>query len=351
MATNQIDFTLNADTSSFETNINNSSKAIEKLSKNNNELNGSLEDVSKFMKETAKVNTDLTKAIKDLAKAFDDSISSTNKGAKALDDISKEAKDAANEIKKVSNATKDIEKNSKAGNIALEAIKDNLGSIPIAGNTLTRMLDGLEGSFSKLAVAGLQVSAIGGGILALGATIYGAYTQSEKFRDSIENFKNNAAIAFSPMLNTLEDIGDTIGVIIDGLNEWVKVNNEANGSNVQNTERSINEIIKSIEKLQDTREDEIKKINILYSNDQNKILEESQKIWNNYYQEIEKISETSIGTLIKRQREINNTLPELNKNIEELDKKLSSGNINLLTESFEGVEIELKIDFITLIQN
>ncbi len=91
-STNQIDFTLNADTSSFETNINNSSKAVEKLSKNNDDLSAGLEDVSKFMKETAKVNTDLTKAINNLAKAFDDSIVSTNKEANALDDISSEAK-------------------------------------------------------------------------------------------------------------------------------------------------------------------------------------------------------------------------------------------------------------------
>ena len=316
-STNQIDFTLNADTSSFETNINNSSKAVEKLSKNNDDLSAGLEDVSKFMKEAAKVNTDLTKAIKDLAKAFDSSVDSTNKEANALDDVSKEAKDAAKEIKKVSDAAKDIEKNSKAGNLALEAIKDNLGAIPVVGPTATRALDGLEGSFSKLVLAGAGVGAVAGAVAGLGLTIYGAYTQSEKFRESIESFKENAAVAFSPVLDTLENIGDTIGVIIEGLNEWVKVNNEANGANVQNTERSINEIIKSIEKLEDTREDELKKINILYSNDQNKILEESQKIWNNYYQEIEKISETSIGTLIKRQREINNTLPELNKNIGE----------------------------------
>ena len=244
-STNQIDFTLNADTGSFETNINNSSKAIEKLSKNNNELNESLEDVSKFMKEAAKVNTDLTKAIKDLAKAFDSSVDSTNKEANALDDVSKEAKESTKELKKFSEATKDIEKNSKAGNLALEAIKDNLGSIPALGPTATRALDGLEGSFSKLVLAGVGVGAVTGAIAGLGATIYGAYTQSEKFRDSIEDFKANAAVAFTPMLDTLEDVGDFIGNIVNGLNEWIDKNNKLTGVSLDKIKKDYEEIIKN----------------------------------------------------------------------------------------------------------
>ncbi len=268
-STNQIDFTLNADTGSFETNINNSSKAIEKLSKNNNELNGSLEDVSKFMKEAAKVNTDLTKAIKDLAKAFDSSVDSTNKEANALDDVSKEAKESTKELKKFSEATKDIEKNSKAGNLALEAIKDNLGSIPVLGPTATRALDGLEGSFSKLVLAGAGVGAVTGAIAGLGATIYGAYTQSEKFRDSIEDFKNNAAVAFSPVLDKLEDVGDFIGNIVNGLNEWIDKNNKLNGVNVDNLKNNYADIVKEQSALILSKEAEINLDKILgYSIDE-----------------------------------------------------------------------------------
>ena len=260
---NQIDFTLNADTGSFEANINNSSKAIEKLSKNNDTLSESLEDVSKFMKETVKVNTDLTKAINNLAKAFDDSIVSTNKEANALDDISSEAKDAAKEIKKVSDATKDIEKNSKAGNLALEAIKDNLGAIPVVGPTATRALDGIEGSFSKLVLAGAGVGAIAGVVVGLGAAIYGAYTQSEKFRDSIEDFKANAAVAFTPMLDKLEDIGDFIGNIINGLNEWIDKNNKLNGVHVDNLKNNYADILKQQAALISSKESEIEISKIL----------------------------------------------------------------------------------------
>lgn len=274
-STNQIDFTLNANTKDFEANINNSVKAVENLSNNNDTLSESLEDVSKFMKEAAKVNTDLTKAIKDLAKAFDSSVDSTNKEADALDDVSKEAKESTKELKKFSEATKDIEKNSKAGNIALEAIKDNLGSIPVAGNSLTRMLDGLEGSFTKLAVAGLGVGAIGGGILALGGAIYGAYTQSEKFRDSIEDFKANAAVAFTPVLDKLEDVGDFIGNIIVGLNEWIDKNNKLNGVNVDNLKNNYADIVKEQAALISSKEAEIELDKILgYSIDEIKKKEE-----------------------------------------------------------------------------
>lgn len=311
-STNQIDFTLNADTSSFETNINNSSKAIEKLSKNNNELNGSLEDVLKFMKEAAKVNTDLTKAIKDLAKAFDSSLDSTNKEADALDDVSKEAKDAAKEIKKVSDAAKDIEKNSKAGNIALEAIKDNLGSIPVIGPTATRALDGLEGSFSKLVLAGAGVGAVAGAVAGLGAAIYGAYTQSEKFRDSIEDFKNNAAVAFSPVLDKLEDVGDFIGNIVNGLNEWIDKNNKLNGVNVDNLKNNYADIVKKQAALISSKEAEIELDKILgYSIDEIKKKEED-------------LLQTRIDNARIRYTESEKSRKESEESIKILEKKISA---------------------------
>ena len=260
-STNQIDFTLNADTGSFEANINNSSKAIEKLSKNNNELNGTLEDLKKFVKEAAK--------------AFDDSVDSTNKEAKALDNVSKEAKESTKELKKFSEAVKDIEKNSKAGNLALEAIKDNLGSIPVLGPTATRALDGLEGSFSKLVLAGAGVGAVAGAVAGVGAAIYGAYTQSEKFRESIEDFKANAAVAFTPMLDTLEDVGDFIGNIVNGLNEWIDKNNKLNGVNVDNLKNNYADIVKEQAALISSKEAEIELDKILgYSIDEIKKKEE-----------------------------------------------------------------------------
>lgn len=295
---NQIDFTLNADTNSFETNINNSSKAIEKLSKNNNELNSSLEDVTKFVKETAK--------------AFDNSVISTNKEAKALDDISKEAKDAANEIKKVANATKDIEKNSKAGNLALEAIKDNLGSIPVLGPTATRALDGLEGSFSKLVLAGAGVGAVTGTIAGLGATIYGAYTQSEKFRDSIEDFKNNAAVAFSPVLDKLEDVGDFIGNIVNGLNEWIDKNNKLNGVNVDNLKNNYADIVKEQSALISSKEAEINLDKILgYSIDEIKKKEED-------------LLQTRIDNARVRYTESEKSRKESEESIKILEKQISA---------------------------
>ncbi|MEI0748540.1 hypothetical protein [Brachyspira pulli] len=303
-STNQIDFTLNADTSSFETNINNSSKAVEKLSNNNDTLSESLEDVSKFMKEAAKVNTDLTKAIKDLAKAFDDSVDSTNKEAKALDNVSKEAKESTKELKKFSEAAKDIEKNSKAGNIALEAIKDNLGSIPVLGPTATRALDGLEGSFSKLVLAGAGVGAVTGAIAGLGATIYGAYTQSEKFRDSIEDLKNNAAIAFSPMLNTLEKIGDAFSNIVNNMSEAMEYNNAVNGNILTAQQRTFEEIKKEYDSLNEKREDSIKALELetLTTEEKKKRLLEIEKKYNDSIVELSKKSMPSLNAELEKQK-------------------------------------------------
>lgn len=295
-STNQIDFTLNANTKDFEANISNSVKAVENLSNNNDTLSESLEDVSKFMKEAAKVNTDLTKAIKDLAKAFDDSVDSTNKEAKALDNVSKEAKESTKELKKFSEAAKDIEKNSKAGNIALEAIKDNLGSIPVLGPTATRALDGLEGSFSKLVLAGAGVGAVTGVIAGLGATIYGAYTQSEKFRDSIEDFKANAAVAFTPMLNTLGNIGDAIGSVIDGLNKWRKTANNISGATTDAVKKLGEETLKNLENISVSAEEQIKQLKDLGYTEK-EIAEESAKIWADAYAQIEEDSIPAMKTL------------------------------------------------------
>ena len=303
-STNQIDFTLNANTKDFEANISNSVKAVENLSNNNDTLSESLEDVSKFMKEAAKVNTDLTKAIKDLAKAFDDSVDSTNKEAKALDNVSKEAKESTKELKKFSEAAKDIEKNSKAGNIALEAIKDNLGSIPVLGPTATRALDGLEGSFSKLVLAGAGVGAVTGVIAGLGATIYGAYTQSEKFRDSIEDFKNNAAIAFSPMLNTLEKIGDAFSNIVNNMSEAMEYNNAVNGNILTAQQRTFEEIKKEYDSLNEKREDSIKALELetLTTEEKKKRLLEIEKKYNDSIVELSKKSMPSLNAELEKQK-------------------------------------------------
>ncbi|WP_052768217.1 hypothetical protein [Brachyspira hyodysenteriae] len=303
-STNQIDFTLNANTKDFEANISNSVKAVENLSNNNDTLSESLEDVSKFMKEAAKVNTNLTKAIKDLAKAFDDSVDSTNKEAKALDNVSKEAKESTKELKKFSEAAKGIEKNSKAGNIALEAIKDNLGSIPVLGPTATRALDGLEGSFSKLVLAGAGVGAVTGAIAGLGATIYGAYTQSEKFRDSIEDFKNNAAIAFSPMLNTLEKIGDAFSNIVNNMSEAMEYNNAVNGNILTAQQRTFEEIKKEYDSLNEKREDSIKALELetLTTEEKKKRLLEIEKEYNDSIVELSKKSMPSLNAELEKQK-------------------------------------------------
>ena len=268
-STNQIDFTLNAETNSFETNINNSSKAVEKLSKNNDDLSAALEDVSKFMKETAKVNTDLTKAINNLAKAFDDSIVSTNKEADALDDVSKEAKDAAKEIKKVSDAAKDIEKNSKAGNLVLEAIKDNLGAIPVIGPTATRALDGLEGSFSKLVLAGAGVGAIAGGVAAIGGAAVLAYKNSEKLQKSFSKIGDELG-TLATKSDTFKSIGDAISILTDSIASVIENMNVLNGSILKKTKEELAEILKYNDEINERQKEQLQIADLLGKSEEEK---------------------------------------------------------------------------------
>ena len=266
---NQIDFTLNANTKDFEANINNSVKAVENLSNNNDTLSESLEDVSKFMKEAAKVNTDLTKAIKDLAKAFDDSVDSTNKEAKALDNVSKEAKESTKELKKFSEAAKDIEKNSKAGNIALEAIKDNLGSIPVVGPTATRALDGLEGSFSKLVLAGAGVGAIAGGVAAIGGAAVLAYKNSEKLQKSFSKIGDELG-TLATKSDTFKSIGDAISIVTDGIASVIENMNVLNGSILKKTKEELAEILKYNDEINERQKEQLQIADLLGKSEEEK---------------------------------------------------------------------------------
>ncbi|WP_297248547.1 hypothetical protein [uncultured Brachyspira sp.] len=268
-STNQIDFILNANTKDFEANISNSVKAVENLSNNNDTLSESLEDVSKFMKEAAKVNTDLTKAIKDLSKAFDSSVDSTNKEANALDDVSKEAKDAAKEIKKVSDAAKDIEKNSKAGNLALEAIKDNLGAIPVVGPTATRALDGLEGSFSKLVLAGAGVGAIAGGVAAIGGAAVLAYKNSEKLQKSFSKIGDELG-TLATKSDTFKSIGDAISIVTDGIASVIENMNVLNGSTLKKTKEELAEILKYNDEINEIQKEQLQIADLLGKSEEEK---------------------------------------------------------------------------------
>ena len=92
---------------------------------------------------------------------------------------------------------------------------------------------------------------------------------------NIEDFKANAAVAFSPVLDTLEDIGDFIGNIIDGLNEWIDKNNKLNGVNVDNLKNNYADIVKEQAALISSKEAEIELDKILgYSTDEIKKKEE-----------------------------------------------------------------------------
>ena len=62
----------------------------------------------------------------------------TEKFNDELKDIPKVAKKAENALDDVSDEAKKLEKSVKAGRLGVEALKDNLGALPLVGQTLSR---------------------------------------------------------------------------------------------------------------------------------------------------------------------------------------------------------------------
>ena len=87
-------------------------------------------------------------------------------------------------IDKVSDEAKKLEKSAKAGRLGVEALKDKLGALPVVGQTLSRALDGVEGSFLSVAKAALPVAGIAGGLAAVGGAA-----------DSLRRFSKRRAAA------------------------------------------------------------------------------------------------------------------------------------------------------------
>ena len=91
-----------------------------------------------------------------------------NKLSNSLKQVKENAEKTEKEIKDVSKAVDKLEKSAKAGRLGVEALKDKLGALPVVGQTLSRSLDGVEGSFLSVAKAALPVAGIAGGLAAVG---------------------------------------------------------------------------------------------------------------------------------------------------------------------------------------
>lgn len=140
----------------------------------------------------------------------------TDKFNDELKDIPKTAKKAENALDKVSDEAKKLEKSAKAGRLGVEALKDKLGALPVVGQTLSRSLDGVEGSFLSVAKAALPVAGIAGGLAAVGGAALLAYKNSEKLQGSIGRL-GTEVVDLGTNLPIFESIGDALAVVTDNI--------------------------------------------------------------------------------------------------------------------------------------
>lgn len=168
----------------------------------------------------------------------------TDKFNDELKDIPKTAKKAENALDKVSDEAKKLEKSAKAGRLGVEALKDKLGALPVAGQTLSRSLDGVEGSFLSVAKAALPVAGIAGGLAAVGGAALLAYKNSEKLQGSIRRL-GTEVVDLGTNLPIFESIGDALAVITDNIADVIHNMNILNGTVLENTIIVLDEINKS----------------------------------------------------------------------------------------------------------
>lgn len=161
-----------------------------------------------------------------------------------LKDTAKTAKKAENALDKVSDEAKKLEKSAKAGRLGVEALKDKLGALPVAGQTLSRSLDGVEGSFLSVAKAALPVAGIAGGLAAVGGAALLAYKNSEKLQGSIRRL-GTEVVDLGTNLPIFESIGDALAVITDNIADTIHNMNILNGNALANTKIVLDEINKS----------------------------------------------------------------------------------------------------------
>lgn len=161
-----------------------------------------------------------------------------------LKDTAKTAKKAENALDKVSDEAKKLEKSAKAGRLGVEALKDKLGALPVVGQTLSRSLDGVEGSFLSVAKAALPVAGIAGGLAAVGGAALLAYKNSEKLQGSIGRL-GTEVVNLGTNLPIFESIGDAVAVVTDNIADVIHNMNILNGTVLENTISRINEIKES----------------------------------------------------------------------------------------------------------
>ena len=166
-----------------------------------------------------------------------------NKLSNSLKQVKENAEKTEKEIKDVSKAVDKLGKSAKVGKLGLEALKDNLGAIPIIGPTASRALDDIDGNLLSIAKAALPVAGVAGGIAAIGGTAILAYKNSEKLQESIGRL-GTEVVDLGTNLPIFESIGDAIAVVTDKLADTIRNMNIINGTVLEDTKKAYNDIMK-----------------------------------------------------------------------------------------------------------
>lgn len=166
-----------------------------------------------------------------------------NKLSNSLKQVKENAEKTEKEIKDVSKAADKLGKSAKLGKLGLEALKDNLGALPIAGQTLSRALDDVEGSFLSIAKAALPIAGVAGGLAAVGASAVLAYKNSEKLQESIGRL-GTEVVDLGTNLPIFESIGDALSVVTDNITDVIHNMNILNGTVLENTKKAYKDIMK-----------------------------------------------------------------------------------------------------------
>ncbi|WP_286033311.1 hypothetical protein [Brachyspira pilosicoli] len=166
-----------------------------------------------------------------------------NKLSNSLKQVKENAEKTEKEIKDVSKAADKLGKSAKLGKLGLEALKDNLGALPIAGQTLSRALDDVEGSFLSIAKAALPIAGIAGGLAAVGGAAVLAYKNSEKLQESIGRL-GTEVVDLGTNLPIFESIGDALSVVTDNIADVIHNMNILNGTVLENTKKAYKDIMK-----------------------------------------------------------------------------------------------------------
>ncbi|MEI0843531.1 hypothetical protein R4M06_06220 [Brachyspira pilosicoli] len=232
-----------------------------------------------------------------------------NKLSNSLKQVKENAEKTEKEIKDVSKAVDKLGKSAKVGKLGLEALKDNLGAIPIIGPTASRALDDIDGNLLSIAKAALPVAGVAGGIAAIGGAALLAYANSDKLQESIGRL-GTEVVDLGTNLPIFESIGDAIAVVTDNLADTIHNMNIINGTVLEDTKKAYNDIMKY-------KDDETKRLeqNLEYLKKIGASQEEIIRAQNSYNEALAKsgivAKEAIADTYIKSTKEYNDAMTEM----------------------------------------